>query len=194
MPNWTNNKLVISHIDASKIALLKEGAINDRLFDSVIPMPEEIKSTKDGWYEWSVQNWGTKWDACEISIQSESSNSISLVFESAWSAPYVFLKQLATKGYEFTHYFIDEDGGIGLITNESISLSSPRTIDAARFGTIANEQLVFFCTLHTLEEIQTFIKLMGDCDPDKSTLQSFLDLGLQSRLDYAMEEESLEVE
>jgi hypothetical protein len=190
MPNWTINKLVISHNDASKISLLKEGALNDHLFDSLIPMPEEIKSTEDGWYAWSLQNWGTKWDACEISIQSESANSLCLMFETPWSSPYMFLKRLAKEGYQFLLCFADEGAGFGLISDESISLDSERSRDAERMHTICNEQLVMCSNSETLEDIQAFIGFLDNLS-DKSILQSFLnDLGLQSTLDCFLEEEN----
>lgn len=110
MPNWTNNTLVISHDDVTKIATIKEGALNNRLFDSLIPMPEDIKSTEDGWYEWSVLNWGTKWDARETSVieESDCGHVLSLGFMTAWAFPLQFLQELGKQGYTVRHYFADE--------------------------------------------------------------------------------------
>jgi hypothetical protein len=44
---------------------------------------------KDSWWDWRVQNWGTKWevDAERIPLPLENALSITLCFSSAWSPP-----------------------------------------------------------------------------------------------------------
>lgn len=41
------------------------------------------------WYGWSVQNWGTKWNACRVEIDDSTIERgyIEILFETAWSAP-----------------------------------------------------------------------------------------------------------
>jgi hypothetical protein len=41
----------------------------------------------DNWYDWSVKNWGTKWDLYDTSIESEGNNQINYMFSTAWSPP-----------------------------------------------------------------------------------------------------------
>jgi hypothetical protein len=38
------------------------------------------------WYEWHIQNWGTKWDACEPAMTHEKHETI-YTFDTAWSPP-----------------------------------------------------------------------------------------------------------
>lgn len=48
------------------------------------------------WYEWSIDNWGCKWDACESSIDmAENDNHIHINFRTAWSTPFEFFKRLS---------------------------------------------------------------------------------------------------
>lgn len=42
------------------------------------------------WYSWSIENWGTKWNAYE---QSEEENLIC--FDTAWSTPFPVIKRLS---------------------------------------------------------------------------------------------------
>ena len=37
------------------------------------------------WYDWNNANWGTKWGACEISVNDLTNKQLSIYFESAWS-------------------------------------------------------------------------------------------------------------
>jgi hypothetical protein len=50
-------------------------------------MAVAMRFSSDGWYDWNVRNWGTKWDACnpEITSDDPSSGSISYSFDTAWS-------------------------------------------------------------------------------------------------------------
>ena len=41
------------------------------------------------WYDWSVEHWGTKWNACysEIDETGSASGYVEIRFETAWAAP-----------------------------------------------------------------------------------------------------------
>ena len=62
------------------------------------------------WYEWRVENWGTKWGAYDI-VAEEGSNKIR--FDTAWSVPAPWLTKLAAKfpEVEFKIVYADEDVG-----------------------------------------------------------------------------------
>jgi len=51
------------------------------------------------WYDWSTQNWGTKWDAYEFNIkedkETEGEAILRFEFQSAWSAPFQLIDKLA---------------------------------------------------------------------------------------------------
>lgn len=76
--------------------------------NSIVPQPENIftgnlgkeereqclREGRPNWYDWNIQNWGTKWDvSAEISEIYEGEIEIS--FDSAWSPPIVVIKRLA---------------------------------------------------------------------------------------------------
>lgn len=67
------------------------------------------------WYSWSIQNWGTKWNAYN---QSRDGNSIR--FDTAWSTPEPIFRKLAElfPNSEFEVKFADEDIGnnCGIVT------------------------------------------------------------------------------
>ena len=65
----------------------------------------------DTWYDWSCDKWGTKWNACDIYMETEN----ILTFNTAWSAPLPVLEKLAELCHkhdvEFTGKWADEDMG-----------------------------------------------------------------------------------
>ena len=61
-----------------------------------------IKNHKHvNWYDWAVDNWGTKWNACEafsnITDNGDSTFTLSIFFQTAWDAPYAILEDLSKK-------------------------------------------------------------------------------------------------
>lgn len=52
------------------------------------------------WYEWSINNWGTKWDVYE----DFKCNERTMIFETAWSIPEPIFKKLSE---EFPNDFIE---------------------------------------------------------------------------------------
>ena len=57
------------------------------------------------WYDWSCQNWGTKWDASDSYIADEDTEDlmIQIQFNTAWSPPMEWL-QKATEKYPFLQF------------------------------------------------------------------------------------------
>jgi Ferredoxin-like domain in Api92-like protein len=51
----------------------------------------------ESWYDWSCQNWGTKWNACEASVEQEFDGYLEIHFDTAWSAPEPIVKALRDK-------------------------------------------------------------------------------------------------
>ena len=69
----------------------------DRLFT-----PEEEAALKDigysNWYDWSIVNWGTKWNACHPAIAFEGtmpSGQVEITFDTAWDAPIPVFRKIA---------------------------------------------------------------------------------------------------
>lgn len=94
-------------------------------FEKIIPVPGFVSkgdlvagSWEDisgrNWYEWSVKNWGTKWNSYyykEDKIDLGNSHGIAVIrFDTAWSIPDPILSALARWFSElnFYHEFFDE--------------------------------------------------------------------------------------
>ena len=96
MPNWTANTLELS---GSKKATQKfldmMGDVFD--FEKIIPMPDGL----DNWRDWSIENWDTKWNACQCKpVEIEEYGAIevrTLVyrFDTAWSTPEKVIRKVA---------------------------------------------------------------------------------------------------
>ena len=65
------------------------------------------------WYEWSIDNWGTKWNACGYEEGIDYSEDECLDFDTAWSAPIPIIEKLAATypSIAFEHKWADEDFG-----------------------------------------------------------------------------------
>ena len=115
MPNWCDNQLSItgpnSVIDKiEKIVKAEDTHENTGLLHFFHPMPKELEGTTspsssakkpqpmvegfDNWYDWRVENWGTKWELCEFyGVDRQHLNDsldesiISFGFSSAWAPP-----------------------------------------------------------------------------------------------------------
>jgi len=79
----------------------------------------EIKHGHKTWYDWSVANWGTKWNAYDCLQVSENEFS----FQTAWNAPINIFKKIAVmfSSISITVKYADEDTGsnCGMVTIEN---------------------------------------------------------------------------
>ena len=90
---------------------------NDEYYEKYISLAnkaiENIKKYgyKD-WYDWNRNNWGTKWDAMEVSVDADDT-TISLDFQTAWSTPEPVFLELAKQYPDITIQveYADEDLG-----------------------------------------------------------------------------------
>lgn len=76
-------------------------------FEKIIPMPSGVD-----WYHWSVENWGTKWNAYHDYGYHPDCDDY-LEFETAWAAPHPVVKKLSEMypNLKITHKWADEDLG-----------------------------------------------------------------------------------
>lgn len=68
----------------------------------------------DTWYDWSIANWGTKWNSYGYPEGAEQSfDGATLTFDTAWSNPEPVIAALAAQypSLGFTHKWADEDFG-----------------------------------------------------------------------------------
>ena len=122
MPNHVTNRVTIDGTKAQVKKVLAAIKSKDRAidFEKIIPMPKRIyrgnlgqaEEQKFGrencWYEWSISNWGTKWNAYDTSVEGNT-----VIFDTAWSAPKPILEELSLMFPEvsFYHEYADEDIG-----------------------------------------------------------------------------------
>ena len=102
MPNWCSNTLTLTHEDLDQIARAVAGFKNGRLLDELVPMPNSTRDS-DAWYDWAVNNWGTKWDVGGEDYEPEVSNnghSVTFSFDSAWSPPLTAYESMMDLGFE----------------------------------------------------------------------------------------------
>lgn len=108
MPNWCSNEVSISGKPEviKQIAEIIQKNPNGFEMNDFVPMPEHLRDTTSGagsdkfmsalegdtsieydnWYDWSLANWGTKWDACDVYYSVHPSGSfISISYNTAWS-------------------------------------------------------------------------------------------------------------
>jgi hypothetical protein len=84
MPNWCSCEVEIKGDREAIDKLLLNAKKDDKVFslEKLFPMPD----TETDWYNWNINNWGTKWDLSDVRID-DNGESVDLKFESAWSPP-----------------------------------------------------------------------------------------------------------
>jgi len=123
MPNWCENVLTITHEDADVVdnLMAQVRAGDGDLFKYIKPMPEDTFHGNLGdderkmceekgipnWYDWSCDNWGTKWDAAHLDYTQHDDNSVSFNFNSAWSPPIGVYHELMAQGFEVEAYYVE---------------------------------------------------------------------------------------
>jgi hypothetical protein len=105
MPNWCYNNLTIRHADPAMLDRVVKA--KEALLQEFVPMPQELlEGTGDGWYNWAVSNWGTKWDFSLERVERTDANTVECAFDSAWSPPITAYEKLCVMGFEITaHYY-----------------------------------------------------------------------------------------
>lgn len=72
----------------------------------------------DNWYDWAINNWGTKWGAYEIEHVEIGKDHIDIQFDTAWSPPEGILNKLMDEGFRVNGFWHEEGGGEGYIGDE----------------------------------------------------------------------------
>lgn len=202
MPNWCDNTVYITHDDPKKIQILVDAWKANKFFGTIYPEPDytkvevrptfpQIKGNNDpvnpesAWWDWRVQNWGTKWeintDEAYIDIHE---NEIKVGFSTAWSPPTGIYDKLVDDGYgvnalyyeggcAFCGQYVDgSDETYGIEGNwEWVQNNIPDSIDtefciSEQMKEWAMEELAD--TIHNLEEDVAN-------DPDNAELKATLE-------------------
>lgn len=117
MPNWCDNMVTLSHPDKSKIDAL-DAELSNRDNESHRSLGEffnHLRPNPSGeWqYDWSVENWGSKWDAGIIDFERCDDNEIWVSFESAWSPPTALYEFLMNEGWKVYAVYYEPGMGYG---------------------------------------------------------------------------------
>jgi hypothetical protein len=139
MPNWCSNYVEIGHEDPQKIAALAEAMNAGGFLNHISPVPKDLIETMSGsfgdderqalleaqtarniethgygnWYDFCVNEWGTKWDVnCDGSIEvSENGLTVSASFDSAWAPPTKIYDAMVEQGYSVKAYYFESGMG-----------------------------------------------------------------------------------
>ena len=109
MPNHCQNSIIITahtNDELDEVINHLKGEGQDLSFANIAPPPfddpaysdlpsqAEARSSPNWWYNWNVENWGTKWDCYEVSMKRPDYNPkwgekphVVYQFETAWSPP-----------------------------------------------------------------------------------------------------------
>lgn len=109
MPNWVTTTLTLTHTDNDMINRVKN-SIDTGLFKEFVPIPTP---EPEDLCRWCCDNWGTKWDAQDVRIVDDSTNSITLIFNTAWSSPDIFYGEMEKLGFMVDARWEEEGGEFG---------------------------------------------------------------------------------
>jgi hypothetical protein len=127
MPNWVYNNMTVTGGKSDLEAFAKkaseqrpEGASPSVLsfFNFVRPADDDLANYHEtGWYEWNIEHWGTKWDACDAVVsdvekQADGIYSLDYGFNTAWADPREALEAIVSQHPELSFYIksVEEQG------------------------------------------------------------------------------------
>jgi len=131
MPNWCENSVSFTHENPEMIQRIKRVIeSDDSLFNEFVPMHSDLMNTDKGffkedtdkqkamekannrnikkhgykdWYDFAINEWGTKWDVAGSDLMEYDSgpNWIAFTFSTAWTPPIEFYRKMEeSHGYD----------------------------------------------------------------------------------------------
>jgi hypothetical protein len=139
MPNWCNNTVEIYHDDPAMIERARKAFNDAKFLNEFVPVPEalQIVSGRVGaddnpeqiklqeqtmhnlstygyatWYDYCVNEWGTKWDVGGDGYEAQDIPSgLMLTFESAWAPPVAAYDKLEAQGFRIRAMYYEPGMG-----------------------------------------------------------------------------------
>lgn len=140
MPNWCANTVELTHEDPAMIERAQAAFKRGEFLNEFIPVPQDLKDTVSGflgdgdkqkaleektarnqekygygnWYDFCVNEWGTKWDVGgdDCDFGSPDPTHLSLSFDSAWAPPIrAFERLVQDHGFGVQAYYYEP--GVG---------------------------------------------------------------------------------
>jgi len=122
MPNWVQNEVRVTgeEKDLSAFLTFVSSKENDFDFNKISQMPIELEKTVNGapdmipdwqkqnskafiaefgvdnWYDWCINNWGCKWNADEVVVETFD-GELKIDLETPWSPPREICDKLKSK-------------------------------------------------------------------------------------------------
>ena len=129
MPNWCNNYLELEHEDPAMITRARKAFNEGKLLEEFCPVPkslhivagrvgsdeepEQIALVEQeaaniavhgytNWYDYCVNEWGTKWDVGGEGDQAsqDSPTDLCMNFDSAWAPPIAAMEKFQDLGFK----------------------------------------------------------------------------------------------
>ena len=145
MPNWCNNGLTLEHKDSAMVQRAYDALREGRFLQEFIPCPQDLIDTVSGfvgegqdaleakqtanrekynyatWYDYNVNEWGTKWDVGgdDGLMEMINPNTLQASFESAWAPPVAAYEKLCAMGFIIKAFY--EEPGMafcGMVTGD----------------------------------------------------------------------------
>ena len=171
MPNWCNNVVELAHEDPAMLERARDALNRGEFLNEFIPVPESLKIVAGrvgddsdeaqkqleadtarnielhgygNWYDYCVNEWGTKWDVGGDGMTCEIENGrISTSFDSAWGPPIQAYEKLLDMGFSIRAYYYEggmcfagvwEDGDddyydLGGMNSEQVKEELPTVLD-----------------------------------------------------------------
>jgi hypothetical protein len=131
MANHVTNMISIEGVSEDRLAAILAAVRMDDVqgrrsidFNKIIPMPDSVYQGnlgkdekrlygKNNWYDWSVRNWGTKWNSYDYDGEPLHDGFNQIEFQTAWNQPEPVIEQLSRMfpDAQFRHAWADEDIG-----------------------------------------------------------------------------------
>lgn len=111
MPNFCSNYATLSGPKEKIAQLIEELKKTDE--GKPIELLSFLRPNPSGeWnYDWSIDNWSTKWDTTADAYDVIDENTVTVSFESAWSPPIALYRFLHEQGWIVDAYYYEP--GVG---------------------------------------------------------------------------------
>lgn len=117
MPNWTNNCLSVEGNEQEVQDFINkvttEGDDTYSILNTLLPTPTDLGD--DGWYNWNISNWGTKWQDSDTTLVIRDTNYVFFRFDTAWAPPLVGFESISVMFPELTFVLTYQEMGMGFV-------------------------------------------------------------------------------
>jgi hypothetical protein len=133
MPNNITNVLTIESVSPERvneiIAAIRcdDARFKSIDFEKIVPMPDTVYQGdlgteerkiygKNNWRDWSVENWGSKWNAYGLDIGPYHDDYNQIEFTTAWSSVHPIIQKLSQMFPDavFRYAWADDDLGMNV--------------------------------------------------------------------------------